>query len=124
MSLPSKTPFGGFRLTDGPAEGTYLVKRAPVYLRAVVSGAKKDVLDLMEDAPTAQEEVYVYKLRPGTAGHMHINFGSTRRGTGFYASGAYWWLPEVDGEALRDNAIWQSWVLEQWEKRREGGEEP
>ncbi len=41
-------------LVDGPCKGTYLVKRAPIYLRAVKDiedGIKMDVLDQIEDRP-------------------------------------------------------------------------
>ena len=56
------------KLLDGPAEGRYMVKRAPLFLRAVVSaGGAQDVLDQLEDTPAPSEEVYVYKLQ-GSAG--------------------------------------------------------
>lgn len=98
-------------LCDGPAQGVYAVKRAPLYLRAVVDGEAKDVLDQPDDAPRDGEAVYVYR-RMGRAGRVHVNLGR-RRGTGFYAIADYEYLPGVDGEALRDNERWQAWVTEQ-----------
>ena len=98
-------------LIDGPCKGTFFVKRAPVYLRCVKNQLTEeiDVLDQLEDTPQGFESVYVYKLQ-GDAGWMHI------RGTkihGFYALGKYKYLPEVDGEVLRDNSAWQAWAMSQ-----------
>lgn len=101
------------RLLDGPAEGSYAVKSAPTWLRAVVTGEGNDVLDQPADTPEPRERVYVYRLVNGTRGHVHLNFGSGARGrgrTGFYALGDYLYQPEVDGEALRDRVAWIRWV--------------
>ena len=98
------------QLVDGPCEGTYFVKRAPNYLRAVLDDkGEKDVLDLIEDTPRDSERVYVYKL-DGEPGWMHIHGTKVH---GFYATGTYHYLPEVDGESLRDNSKWQSWAIVQ-----------
>lgn len=110
-------------LHDGPAAGSYAVKRAPLYLRAVspVEGAKDvatDVLDQWEDTPREFERVSVY-LRSGEAGTVHINRG--RRGSGFYATGQYHHLADVDGEQLRDFDAWRAWVLLQVDADPETG---
>lgn len=97
-------------LVNGPAAGAYAVKRAPLYLRAVldtVTGAK-DVLDKLDDTPGDDEEVCVYK-RDGEVGAVHLNFG--RRGaTGFYATGRYHWLADVVGAEVCDTMAWRKWV--------------
>lgn len=102
-------------LLNGPAQGNYMVKRAPLFLRAVVTevgGAKaKDVLDQLTDAPSPSERVHVYKLQ-GASGMVHLNMGGARKGSGFYATGEYRHLPDVDGEALRDTAAWQTWCIQ------------
>lgn len=99
-------------LLDGPAQGSYLVKRAPLYLRAVtleVAGATaRDVLDQLTDAPAPGERVHVYKLQ-GQAGSVHLNRGG--KGSGFYATGVYKHLADVDGEALRDTESWRQWCI-------------
>ena len=49
-------------LVDGPAEGTYMVRYAPEYLRAVVDRkGGKDVLDHPNDDPRDSEAVHVYR---------------------------------------------------------------
>lgn len=98
-------------LKGGPCEGSYMVKRAPVYLRAVVDGeGKKDVLDLVEDTAKDEEQLFIYKLE-GEAGVVHLNFGGGKGG--WYALGTYHYLPDIEGEPLRNNSEWQKWALAQ-----------
>jgi hypothetical protein len=101
------------RLLDGPAEGVYLTRRSPRFLRAVldVDGVRKDVLNELQDTPAADEVVYVYELVPGTVGNVHLSL-SPRSRSGFYVTGDYQYLPHVDGEALRDNDVWAAWCKE------------
>lgn len=95
------------QLVDGPCKGTYLVKRAPLFLRAVLNKeGKADVLDQIEDTPEKSEGVYVYQLE-GNAGWVHLHGTKVH---GFYAMGTYHHLSDVDGESLRDNAAWQAWA--------------
>jgi hypothetical protein len=97
------------QLIDGPCQGTFLVKRAPVFLRAVLApGGEADVLDQIDDTPKAREKIYVYIIE-GEAGWIHIS-RSPRSQSGFYATGQYRYLPDVDGEKLRDNKTWQAWA--------------
>ena len=84
-----------------------MVKRAPFYLRGVTSEHGSDVLDQLDDSPSEDEKVYVYRL-VGKVGHVHINRG--RHGSGFYVAADYEYLPDVDGELLRDNQEWQKWA--------------
>lgn len=106
------------KLNGGPAEGSYAVKRAPIFLRAVIPAKvgrakpKGDVLDQLEDTPAEGESVSVYQ-REGEAGIVHIN---GRKVKGFYATAEYHWLEDVDGEALRDNDIWQEWAIVQMDR--------
>ena len=107
-------------LIDGPCKGTYLVKRAPVFLRAVKgkdNAGNTDVLDQVEDTPSSAESVYVYQLQ-GEAGWIHL-LRSPRSRSGFYATGEYKYLLDVDGEALRDNSTWQEWVTTQLASSKE-----
>ena len=101
------------KLVDGPAEGTYAVKRAPLYLRAILNPqtGEKDVLDQLTDSPCDFEEVSVYKLE-GEPGMVHLNFGRSAR-TGFYASGTYHHVPDAVGEELRTEMAWRTWVAAQ-----------
>lgn len=104
-------------LRDGPAAGSYMVKRAPIYLRGVVAqghGNKRDVLDQLEDTPRPHERVYVYKRdEREPVSSVHINRGRRDGGSGFTVMCSYDWLPDVDGERLRDNEAWRAWCLEQ-----------
>ena len=108
------------KLVDGPAEGAYAVKRAPLYLRAIhnTRTGERDVLDQLDDTPADHEEVWVYKLR-GEAGMVHLNFGSSRsRGgggqrTGFYATGDYYHVADAPTTELRDTEAWRRWCAAQ-----------
>lgn len=106
------------RLQDGPAKGDYLCRRAPVFLRAVVdeTTGEGDCLDQLCDEPKRSEKVYVYE-RLGTAEVIHLN---SRKTHGFFEFGRYRHVPDVDGEALRDNAAWQAWCLQRIENEKGG----
>ena len=97
-------------LIDGPCKGTYMCKRAPVFLRAVKgldNAGNCDVLDQVDDTPNSGEKVYVYELQ-GKVSTAHLNFGGGRGG--WYAMASYHYLPDIDGEQLRDNVSWQEWA--------------
>lgn len=97
-------------LEDGPVAGSYMAKRAPVYMRAVKSvTGKRDVLDLLNDAPRGDESIHVYKLNSGV-GNVHVNRGPGK--SGFSVLARYRHLPGVDGEALRSNDAWRKWVAD------------
>lgn len=58
-------------LDSGPCMGGFEVKRAPRTLRAVRTPAGKlDVLDLLEDEPSADEDIFVYTRVDGQVGHL------------------------------------------------------
>lgn len=105
---------GGVVLEDGPCAGTYSVRRAPHFLRAVRFEAKQDLLDQLDDEPRLGERVYVYEAIPGT-----IFDPDTLARTGTFlcpppgASGRYRHRPDVDGEALRTTAAWRAWARAQ-----------
>jgi len=107
---------GGVVLEDGPAAGTYSVRRAPYFLRAVVSrsDARVDLLDQLYDEPRAIEAVHVYEAIPGT-----IWDPDTLARTGTFlcpppaASGRYRHRADVDGEQLRMTAAWRAWARAQ-----------
>jgi hypothetical protein len=71
----------------------------------VAEDGRKDVLDLPEDAPTAQERVYVYQ-RVTHARFVHVNGIHVN---GVFATGDYKFMPDVDGEALRETREWRRW---------------
>ena len=100
-------------LIDGPCQGTYMCKRAPLFLRAVKgldNAGNTDVLDQVDDKPNSGEGVHVYE-REGETSSVHLNFGGGRGG--WYVMATYHHLPVVDGEALRDNEKWQEWAKAQ-----------
>lgn len=100
-------------LVDGPCKGNYLVKRAPVFLRAVhKENGENDLLDQVEDMPATDEKVYVYHME-GSPGTVHIHGAKIH---GWYALARYYYLPDVDGETLRDNATWQAWATDRMAK--------
>ncbi|HEY4411543.1 MAG TPA: hypothetical protein VGN06_00975 [Gaiellaceae bacterium] len=98
---------------DGPAAGVgFTLQRAPMYVRFVLDAdaAKWDVLNLLEDEPREQETVHVYEGVPGSFGCAYI----CGRGRGQYSGYTQWRIyrhrPDVDGEALRENAAWRAWA--------------
>ena len=106
---------GGVVLEDGPAAGTYSVRRAPYFLRAVGhASGHTDLLDQLNDEPLETELVYVYEAIPGT-----IWDPDTLARTGTFlcpppgASGRYRHRPDVDGEQLRTTAAWRAWARSQ-----------
>ncbi len=87
-----------------------MVRRAPVFLRAVRDGfGNTDVLDQIVDNPKDIEQVFVYQ-REGMAGAVHICGAKNLRG--FYAVAKYRYLPDIDGQNLRDINSWQKWAIE------------
>ncbi len=103
---------------DGPAKGEFSCWRAPMYLRAVIDSVtgKADVLDQLDDAPTATEKVYVYRqLFGNTSDAIVCVRGRCMNGVG---SGTYSHMPKVEGETLRDNATWRKWTLARPEAKK------
>jgi hypothetical protein len=99
-------------LNDGPCKGTFMVKRAPIFLRAVIDAKGEiDVLDQLDDTPKKTEKIYVYK-RIGQASTFHVKMAK-RSELGWYVLADYWYMPDVDGEQYRDNATWQLWVADE-----------
>ena len=95
-------------LRDGPGRGSYAVGRAPLFLRAVVSASgKKDVLDQLDDTPTPEEQVYVYR-RQGVAGFAIITLARPRRCVKS-ATGEYAHVPEAVGDDMRETSAWRAW---------------
>lgn len=100
-------------ILDGPCEGTFTVRRAPMYLRATVSrldGHKRDVLDQLEDEPARYEDVYVYRREPHTWGLVFVRPG------GRYEKGSYRLVDPQPAESdVRANAAWRVWAHAQAE---------
>jgi hypothetical protein len=98
---------------SGPAEGKVLMlRRSPIFLRVVINAdGKVDALDRLEDQPTANEQIHVYKLE-GKVGTCHIN----RRGGGggFFSVATYRYLPQQPQDSdVREIHNWQAWCLSQ-----------
>jgi hypothetical protein len=97
------------RIVDGPAAGKQLTLwRAPLYLRVVIApNGRVDALDQLADEPRDYERVFVY--------HGRGLFNWRRDRTivcppGPLTSGEYVWMPDVDGEQLRETAAWRAWA--------------
>lgn len=111
---------GVIRLLDGPAKGSYGVRRAPVFLRVVVTTAGKvDILDLLSDTPRKGETVHVYRAVKGTTFMPSDNMRICVMGkdgeltSAASAEGDYHHLPDVDGASVRTTADWREWVMSQ-----------
>ena len=126
-------------LLDGPCKGTFMVKRAPIFLRAVAKPVllprepddeegqirtdlgEADVLDQLEDTPADGEQVFIYE-RMGNSGWIHLQARGQdgKKISGYYATGQYKYRPDVDGERFRDNNRWREWVSERVSFREPG----
>lgn len=98
-----------------------MVRRCPVYLRAVQGAdGKWDALDQPEDAPNPTETAYAY-IRQGEAGACHVSLRGKdgKRGGGFYQTGTYEvCFPQPDAETMANNSKWQAWCIEDDKRRR------
>ena len=103
------------RFLDGPAEhSTLLLKRAPLFLRAVRKRAHSpiaplcwDALDLVEDQPADDEEIVVYR-RVSEPTYVHIN---ARKGGGVFRGGDYRIVSPAPLDAdVRTSRAWQDWT--------------
>lgn len=105
------------QLLDGPCQGDYLVKRAPVFLRAVKKGTgETDLLDQLDDTPAKDEKVYIYHTE-GIVGWVHIH--GNKKVQGWWALAKYRFIPDVDGEKFRNNTAWQEWADKEWKNEKE-----
>lgn len=100
---------------DGPAQKIILkLKRAPMYLRVVVSPAGTiDALDQIQDTPLEEEQVHAY-VRIGAAGSYHVDSTDPRgrRVGAWYTVATYKLCVDQPGEhTLRHNDAWQAWCL-------------
>lgn len=114
------------RIVDGPAGGAELsLRRAPVYLRVVIDSAGRvDALDMLDDVPRDGETVHVYQGDRDTLRALPDDVfvcASGRDGMRQVggADGVYRHRPDVDGEQLRDTAVWRSWVIEEVARQAE-----
>lgn len=105
---------------DGPVAGqTLALRRAPIYLRAVVDETDGSVnaLDQLDDTPGPSERVHVYR-RVSYGGPVHVcDRGRGQGRSGWYVIARYEHMPEVDGEALRLTEAWWDWAHGQPEAR-------
>lgn len=113
------------RFTDGPAAGkTLLLKRTPLFLRAVVDAAGKwDTLDMLGDEPDPYEAVYAYR-RVGQATACHVDYrdGRGRRRGDWFQGGDYALVEPQPEEAVpRDTGAWREWAEGEAAKRKGGG---
>ncbi|MBV9338556.1 MAG: hypothetical protein JO262_11505 [Solirubrobacterales bacterium] len=90
---------------EDPAHGkTLTLQRAQIYLRVVHGPDGIDALDMPEDQPADNEVVHVYR-RLGPARVMFMCGRGRGQRSGALAVADYEWLPDVDGEPLRDTSL-------------------
>lgn len=113
---------------NGPAADVSLViRRAPLYLRAVQSAKKGewDALDQLNDEPKPKEKVFAYrKIRDVMKGFMdgQTKGGGRRTGT-YFEHGEYVFVePQPNDEIMRSREKWQEWCFQQVAKEKDNGE--
>lgn len=99
---------------DGPAQGTSLaVSKAPPYLRFVRDRDthKWDCLNLSEDTPSEHEEIFLYRLHPGSFSMVHIDYRGSKPST-WDASGNYSHIetPVEIRETFRDYNVYLKYL--------------
>lgn len=101
------------KFLDGPAANVVLMlKRAPLYLRAVQApDGNWDALDQLADSPEPTEKVVAYKMTAGPF-RAHLNMG--RKGC-FWAEGGEYRVvaDQPTGDVLRSTTAWRDWCREQ-----------
>jgi len=106
------------KFIDGPAKGTNLsLGRSPYFLRAVRAPGKPwDALDQLDDEPSPDEEIHVYRLAstPMTA-HIDGRDPKTGKRYGRWMSIADYVLhdEQPSDRIARDKAAWQAWCAGQ-----------
>lgn len=100
------------KFLDGPASGVILtLQRVQIMLRVVrdkLTG-EWDALNDPADMPKETEEIFVYRMVPGTHVRMHI-CRSPRRLSGWVEGGEYRLWPEQPGpEHTRTIEAWRAW---------------
>lgn len=106
------------KFVDGPAAGqTLMVRRAPLFLRAVISEASEwDALDQLTDLPTPVETCHVY-VRVREPGRVHLH--GPKIG-GWYATGSYrYYEPQPAQAILRRRETWEQWATKEAVKLKE-----
>jgi hypothetical protein len=101
-------------LHDGPARGSYALRRAPNLMRAVQSSTGKwDCLDQLTDEVEADETVYIYR-RVQYNGPVFICGRGPNVPSGRYEQARYVYMADVDAETLglRDTETWRRWQAE------------
>lgn len=102
---------GWITLEDGPCAPwqKFFVKRAPIFVRAVEAvGHVWNILDQLDDEPTAHEEIFVYKQ----VKWIHVR-ANNRRESGVYYTYTYIPISNDEKLALRSNKRWREWVSSQ-----------
>ena len=84
---------------------------APAMAAGVLGGA------LLAVTPSAiplssDEESQAREWFPRIASESKAMWATDRRMSGFYVRAEYEWLPDVDGEYVRETVTWQRWVEE------------
>lgn len=108
---------GRVKLIDGPGQGQkFFAQRAPVLLRVVLNyDGRWDVLDQLEDEPTAQEEIFVYHQ----SSWMHVR-ANKRSDSGTYYEYTHWPIDNIQKSTLRYNDRWRTWASLQLLEERHG----
>lgn len=106
MTRYSSVP-GVVQLVGGPGDGrSFHVQRAPIWLRAVSDiNNRWDVLDLLEDAPTRDEEIHVYKQESW----MHVR-ATQREHSGVYYRYVHVPIDNSQKATLRYTRSWRDWT--------------
>lgn len=107
----------------GPADSNGLsLSRAPVFLRVTMNALGKiDALDQLDDTPTKDEQIFVYKLVKDEGGAFvdGRNQKTGKRYSYFTKIAQYkLYFCQPDDATMLDNAKWQAWVAAEDQKSR------
>lgn len=97
------------RFHDGPARAQCLaLRRAPYLLRVTRAGSTFDALDLVDDVPHPDEQLFAYVLIEGPVS-CHLKIAKPGR-SGFYVMATYKLVPEQPADQdMRTRTRWAAW---------------
>lgn len=111
------------KFVDGSARLAVLeLSRAPFFLRVVrglKDGDKWDALDLLDDEPAADEEVYCY-FKVSFDGSMHLDYTDKatgkRKGRNILSATYQLWPMQPTEAIMRHNPSWVVWCQNNYPK--------
>ena len=103
------------RFVNGPAAGkVMMLRRSPParFLRVTIRGVDFDALDMLDDEPREDEQLFAYRLTE-YKGMAHLLM-SPRKNSGWFPMSVYEFVEDQPADAvMRDGDRWREWCMAQ-----------